>query len=266
MQIASQIRSNINRLTLNRYRILLYHSILDNDDPFACGVAQFRQHMSFLAENSYKVVSLEQAQVMSSSGQSLKKVVCLTFDDGYTDFLENAAPILDDFGFKATVYIVTEKLGGLSDWSWRDKHRPLATFAQIQEIKQYGHDLGSHTLTHPKLPKLTADQLSEELILSRDILKSDFGQDFLSFAYPFGFFGQREQLAVEESKYDCAVAIGGLCGNDVNTNKFSLKRDLMRPSWKVAELKSLLNGVYDWKTLTRDIITRFTPVKSKSTL
>ncbi len=90
-------------------RILVYHNV--TDDPDALGslpLHVFARHMELLAEQ-YRVVSLD-ALVDMIEGQSawIKRAVAITFDDGYEDNYACAFPILNRYGFPATIYLPTD--------------------------------------------------------------------------------------------------------------------------------------------------------------
>ena len=94
---------------------LMYHSISDiMDDPFAVSVDAFEEQISWLYEYGFEVVSLANLlrSIQEGNYRALRKKVVITFDDGYKDFVTTALPILLGHGATATVFIVTEMLGG----------------------------------------------------------------------------------------------------------------------------------------------------------
>jgi peptidoglycan/xylan/chitin deacetylase (PgdA/CDA1 family) len=104
-----------------------------------------------------------------------KGVVSLTFDDGLPSHLSLIIPTLNSYGMRGTFYVVTDTATADNAWNgWR------AAAAQ-------GHEIGSHALSHPSLPTLTASQLQNELQQSKSIIEAQIpSQKCLSFAYPFG--------------------------------------------------------------------------------
>jgi peptidoglycan/xylan/chitin deacetylase (PgdA/CDA1 family) len=104
-----------------------------------------------------------------------QKVVILTFDDGYESQYSNAKPILDNYGFKATFYIVCNYVGsGDNRMTWKD----------IKSLQQEGHDIASHTMNHDDLSKLPPQKVEYEVAQSKQCLL-DQGINPKSFAYPF---------------------------------------------------------------------------------
>jgi peptidoglycan/xylan/chitin deacetylase (PgdA/CDA1 family) len=107
--------TNLYRLLifLGRYRkrILVYHDIEDFETPYVEGagitlrIRAFEKQMQFLQQH-YNVVRL--AELIQSMEHRKRREfnVAITFDDGYKSFLQNAYPVLHEFGYPATVFLV----------------------------------------------------------------------------------------------------------------------------------------------------------------
>jgi hypothetical protein len=104
-------------------------------------------------------------------------LVSLTFDDGIRVQRANFFPILKEYGIRATFYVVTQWIGQSGRLDWHD----------LEELYDCGHEIGSHTLTHPHLTKLSRNDLDFELGRSLAALRR-FGCTTL--AYPFGEYNQ----------------------------------------------------------------------------
>jgi peptidoglycan/xylan/chitin deacetylase (PgdA/CDA1 family) len=103
------------------------------------------------------------------------KVVILNFDDGRLSQYTNAIPILEKYGFKATFYVVCNYIGkkdGYMDWN------------EIKTLQKEGHDIGSHSMNHVRLEKLSKKNVEYEVGQSKRCLQ-DHGINAKSFAYPF---------------------------------------------------------------------------------
>jgi peptidoglycan/xylan/chitin deacetylase (PgdA/CDA1 family) len=103
------------------------------------------------------------------------KVVILNFDDGRKSQFTQAKPILDKYGFKATFYVVCNYIGkkdGYMDWN------------EIKTLHKEGHDIGSHSMNHVRLEKLSKKSVQYEVGQSKRCLQ-DHGINAKSFAYPF---------------------------------------------------------------------------------
>ena len=177
--------------------ILMYHYVRLNPDPrdrvgYGLSVAPdlFRAHMEFLAERGYSAVPIRDLTLT-------QKTVALTFDDGYRDFYTTALPVMKEHGFRATIYQIADLV---------DNHRYL-TAEQLRELAADGHEIGSHTLSHPDLTALRPDRLRTELAESRARLERVVGQPVLAFCYPSGRQNAAVRKAVEAAGYTSATTV-----------------------------------------------------------
>lgn len=104
-------------------------------------------------------------------------LVSLTFDDGIRVQYTNYFPILKEYGIKATFYVVTQWIGQPGRFNWND----------LEELYDYGNEIGSHTHTHPHLTKLSKNNLDFELGRSLAALRRF---RCTTLAYPFGEYDQ----------------------------------------------------------------------------
>jgi len=81
----------------------------------------------------------------------------------------------------------------------------MMSWDQVRELHRDGHEIGSHSLTHPLLPDLPDDRVEEEVVSSRRELARQIGGDVPSFCYPNGSYDARTLKAVERAGYECAV-------------------------------------------------------------
>jgi peptidoglycan/xylan/chitin deacetylase (PgdA/CDA1 family) len=221
--------------------ILMYHSIDDNsDDPFTVSVEAFREQISWLSEGGFEVVSLSflLRSIQSGNNRALRKKVVITFDDGHKDFVTNALPILRDCGATATIFLVTDMLGGNSPWNEFGSHVPLMSVDEVRYIKAHGISLGSHTATHAKLTLLDKDELQRQLKDSHDRL-TYLGESFYSLAYPWGQWSSQVADAVKASGYECALAVGEQTRLTA-ANTYALPRITMVRDMEIKSFQSLL--------------------------
>lgn len=106
-------------------------------------------------------------------------LVSVTFDDGWTNQFQNAAPVLAANGQIATFYIISGSLGDQPDYM---------SAAQVASLHQAGHEIGSHTITHPDLTLATAATLTAEMQQSQATLQAAIGVPVTDFAYPYGAY------------------------------------------------------------------------------
>lgn len=120
--------------------------------------------------------------------------VTFTFDDGLSNQFSIMVPVLDEFNMKATFYVVT-------DWATRDNLWP-----RLKEIAANGHEIGSHTLTHPTVAG------TRELAESKRIIEEKIGMPCLTVAYPYCNFPSDEET-LQESYISGRVCDGQFVGH-----------------------------------------------------
>ncbi|MWK35092.1 polysaccharide deacetylase family protein [Actinomadura sp. J1-007] len=188
--------------------VLMYHSVDEYDeDPHQITVtpARFARQLAWLRSAGLRGVGMRELLDAHADGRA-RGLVGLTFDDGYADFATRVTPTLLRFGFSATVFVVTERIGG--DNAWDDGPRkPLMTVGQIASVARSGMEVASHGLRHVPLPAASDDALAAELAGSRAALERIVGEPVTGFAYPYGHAGAREAAAAEAAGYDYACAI-----------------------------------------------------------
>lgn len=206
--------------------ILTYHSIDESGSVISTSPDTFRRQMKFLSENGYEVVALN--KLIKSLGEKhspLLKTVALTFDDGFQNFFTEAFPVLDEYGFKATVFLVSDFCGKNNDWEGNPTDFPLSKLLSWQEIKElnkYGIEFGNHTRTHPDLTKISSSLIESEINESKKTIEDALGNKVTTFAYPFGKFNSSIKQTVEKThKAACSTNLGKIqSGSDF----FSLER------------------------------------------
>lgn len=231
-------------LRRNRARVLMYHSIsVAFGDRLAISPELFTAQMDYLASHGYRVISLADACAALCGGADLRKVIVLTFDDGYRDFLTEAAPILCRCQFPATIFPILERTRN-GPYLTMSKGRPTLSPAEVSEIRAMGFQTGSHTMTHPDLTDLDSEALTKELSESYRVI-AQWGETFIPFAYPGGRFNRSVRDAAERSGYDCGVIVGGRWGNGPETDRFLLKREPMLASDTLRQFAWRVGGYYE---------------------
>ena len=205
--------------------ILMYHSIARVDhDPNALCVPpeRFAQQLSTLRAVGLRGVSVSELLAARQRGRA-SNLVGLTFDDGYTDFLTTACPILEDHGFSATVFVLSGRPGGTNAWD-PVPQLDLLTSAQIHEIDARGMEVGSHGRMHQPLTALTGAELEREITGSRDEIAELLGWTPAGFCYPYGAVdeGVMHAVAAAGYTYACAVKVA-------TPSAFALRRFFVGP-------------------------------------
>lgn len=226
-------------------RILFYHRISDDRDELAVSPRSFRQHLDYLASQSYRVVDVLEAAELLDRGDPPPRTVGLSFDDGYLDVAEQALPLLAERGFRATVFVAPAVIDGWATFRWYDRQPPLLAWDEIVELDHEGTlRFEAHSLTHPNLLKLREAAAREEIAGSKAALEARLGRPVLAFSYPSGLFGIRERGLVAAAGYRVAVS----CEPGVNsrgTDRLSLRRVQVDRRDGLLDFRAKLGGGHD---------------------
>ena len=179
-----------------RIPILMYHSIESMDKSTVMrslhvSPKRFKIQMWILNFLGYKGLSLKELRPYLD-GEKFGKVVGITFDDGYQNNLINAAPILKNYNFSATCYLVSERLGESNTWDLKKKitQRPLMAENEVLEWLNIGMDIGAHTKTHVDLTSISEVKAQKEIKGCKIDLEKKFNVPIFDFCYPFGYFNE----------------------------------------------------------------------------
>jgi peptidoglycan/xylan/chitin deacetylase (PgdA/CDA1 family) len=195
-------------------------------------VSEFRWQLGYLKRRGYAPITLRQVADKMKEGISLPpNGVVITFDDGYRNNFENALPVLQEFGFPATIFIVVNAVG--RDNFWHDPatetRLPMLGWKEIVSLQEAGWDIGSHTLSHPRLTRLSLDEAKKEIVESRRILGEKLGLPPVSFAHPYGDGADHPDIRrlIQEAGYLTACSVHRGKAN-VSQTPFCLKRIFVR--------------------------------------
>lgn len=182
--------------------IITYHSIDESGSVISTAPQVFRRQMKHLNENGYTIVSLKRLVEMLSAGDApLSKTAALTFDDGYHNFYSEAYPVLADYEFNATVFLVTDFCGKYNDWNGNPDKLPrskLLAWREVRELDACGVEFGVHTKTHPDLTKIFEEEVECEILESKAAIEDALGREAETFAYPYGKFDVPVKQTVEK--------------------------------------------------------------------
>lgn len=178
--------------------ILTYHSIDDSGSPISVSPETFRAHVRFLASGRVRVVPLDALLALPDDADA----VALTFDDGFANFASHALPLLREHGLPATVFVVTNHVGGTNDWGGVRQPGiptlPLLDWQALGNVRESGVAIGAHTRRHPDLTAVPPDDLADEVVGSAEALTQALGEAPRAFAYPYGRFDQRVSTVVRQ--------------------------------------------------------------------
>lgn len=232
--------------------ILMYHSISNHStDPFTVSCDNFRSQLFWLKDQGFEIISLESLVeiVKQKDHTKLQQKVVLTFDDGCQDFYGNALPIIQDFHATATVFLVTDLLGGASLWNENGADVPLMTIEELLKIKQAGISLGSHTASHVNIATMKAEDVIQQLNDSKETLIR-LGESFLNFSYPWGQWSYECINLLRDCGYECALVVGEKMELS-KENIYCLPRITMTADIDIERFKTIMNRSRVEKELRR---------------
>ncbi|MCC6223260.1 MAG: polysaccharide deacetylase family protein [Thermoleophilia bacterium] len=196
--------------------VLCYHALSSSwSSTLAIPPELLAEQVRALAGRGYIGLTLAEAERRRAERTLPRRSVVVTFDDGYAS-TSLAKPALDEVGFPATVFVVTRfaDSGELLSWPGIDhwvtgEHaeelRPLR-WDDLERLVAAGWEVGSHTVSHPRLPELPDGELAAELEQSRAMIVARLGRcDTL--AYPYGLADSRVARAASRAGYVAAVTL-----------------------------------------------------------
>ncbi|HYA66720.1 MAG TPA: polysaccharide deacetylase family protein [Burkholderiaceae bacterium] len=192
-------------------RILMYHRVRATGefDQLSVHPDRFEQQMDWL-RRSGRVVSLDETLAAVQSGKIEQQAFAVTFDDGYLDNLQVALPILKAHRIPATIFITV----AFCDQTARharypnDAGRLHLDWDEVRELAaQPGISIGSHTLSHPNLPRLPTVDAQREIAESRARIQMQIARPVAHFCYPSGDLGPREAQLARSAGYLSAVTV-----------------------------------------------------------
>ena len=200
--------------------ILQYHHVSETL-PAVTSVSDntFTKHLNYLKEHNFNVIPLNELISALQQGKALEdKTIAITFDDGYNNNYDQAAPILEEFGYPYTIFVnpklIDEQASYLMGW---DKLRELAKKGAV-----IANHSAEHNYLHKKLENETQSQWRErtkkDILSSQQRIKEEIGHDYKYVAYPYGEFNNQLQALVTELGF---VGIGQHSGAVNQHSNFS---------------------------------------------
>ncbi|MFO0967123.1 MAG: polysaccharide deacetylase family protein [Gemmataceae bacterium] len=198
--------------------IVLFHRVTDDipEDGLTVTTRWFRGFCRLVRDRFRAVPLSEIVRYVRGRERPPRRLVAITFDDCYRDNLF-AARVLAEHGLPATFFLPTQAVGTDHVFPWDAGLPRLAnlTWNDVREMVSLGHDIGSHTVTHPNMSQLSDEAARRELTESRRTIEDRTGRTPRFFAYPFGDGGSflpRQVSFAQEAGYEaCFSGFGGVC-------------------------------------------------------
>ena len=195
--------------------VLNYHKIDNMDISLSVLPRDFEAQMKYLKENNYHSITPEELYESLAGNLELpENPVLITFDDGYADNYRYAYPILKEYGFQATIFVISGFIGTKKNYF---------TWDQAREMAANGISIQSHTVDHKSMTDLSDDQLRAELVESKRKIEEEMGSPVEFIAYPTGTYNLHIAQLVKDAGYKAAFTIK--YGNvDKASNVYALER------------------------------------------
>lgn len=177
-------------------------------------------------------------------GEKKGKVVGITLDDGYLNNLTEALPVLLEYKFTATCYVVSQLLGKSNSWDHGIgiQPAPLMDAHEVRIWSRAGMEIGAHTRHHVNLCQSPNEVLESEIKGSRMDLEDILGQVVDQFCYPFGIYNLQHIPMVQEAGFIAATTTNRgqtHCASDL----FQLRRiPIVKSSYWPQFLLKILTG------------------------
>jgi peptidoglycan/xylan/chitin deacetylase (PgdA/CDA1 family) len=193
--------------------ILMYHQVTPHPPRafrrYAITPRIFAAQMTWLSLTGHRTIGLDALLDHRRGRRSLpSRSVIITFDDGIQDCVEHVAPTLSARGFTAMFYLVAGRVGQTTLWMRSDLglELPLMDWPAVRSLEAAGFEMGSHTMTHARLPTLPPGACRDELSASRRLLQDRLGHDVVHLAYPFGAFDEPVRRMAADVGYRSACS------------------------------------------------------------
>ncbi len=208
-----RLRADNRQTPVTDTMILCYHALSpDWRADLATTPERFESQVALLAKRGYEGALFTEAV----RSPARRRAVAITFDDAYRSVLTLARPILDRFGFPATVFVPTDGVEsgalcwpGIDQWIGGPHEHELTpmSWEELRSLADAGWEIGSHTVSHPHLPRLDDATLEDELVRSKAICEARLARPCVSIAYPYGDVDDRVVAATERAGYGVAATL-----------------------------------------------------------
>ena len=246
------------------FRILLFHDIPEKD------MVHFEALVAYVAK-AHGILTPKQASSrltgvdVSRETTKSKRLPCVfSFDDGFVSNYTVAKQILAQHGIAGLFFVAP----GLIDLPWADQRASITekifrgrirqadlpinlrcmTWGELSELKELGHEIGCHGMTHSRLTDLDEAARHHEIVASGDLLDARLGQKTAWYAFAFGDKGSIDKAALRiiAQRYQyCRCGLRG--ANDIKTSVFALRADSIPQNAPSAYHKLLIEGALDFR-------------------
>jgi len=234
---ACTVRNLIFRFGRRKARcvVLYYHAVTKTER------IKFAHQMDLLLRLGKPI-----AADLSSVPQTQGNFVAVTFDDGLESVVENALPELEQRKIPCAIFIVPESLGRPPIWmNSSQTNGRVMSLEQMRNLNPLLVTVGSHSLTHPNLPRLDPQAARQEICHSRSRLRNLLGREIDLFSFPYGAFNQSLIENCREAGYKRAFTTQPTLAFN-RSEEFASGRVAVEPGDSDLEFRLKVMGAYRW--------------------
>ena len=253
--------------TARAVAVLNFHSV-GGSARGSQSTASFREQVGWLSRHAatFPVLSLREA--FSDAETEGCTPVLFTFDDGYRDNAEIAAPTLEEFGYRAIFFVSTAFISGDRGIVARFRNYaglPNMTWDQLGQLSERGHEIGLHGHVHPNYARLSFEEAREDIERSLECIRSQIGVMPTRFAYPFGQPHHTrsdlepifERLRIEHAFTTLHKRADARALENQEGLRFAIPRLRVDPADSTKIFVEKLQGIWDWVALVQSARSRW---------
>lgn len=191
--------------------VLMYHKVgAERYDPghrfLNVSATHFHLQVQVLLRLGFGCMTFAEVVEAMGRGGASGRSVCFTFDDGYTNVLASAAPVLREAGWSGTVFVPTNWAGAANGWDEANGKPvlPLMSWEQLRGLASEGWEIAGHTRRHPRLADLDDAGALDEIREGREAIGREVGSLPSTFCYPYGSLNERTPDLVRRAGFSGA--------------------------------------------------------------
>lgn len=215
--------------------VLCYHDVTPNNpnnNELLVNPQKFKEQLKYLKDNNYTPITLDELYDYLKNKKPIpEKPVVITIDDGYEGNYDYAYPILKEFNFPATIFVISNYVGA----------KDYMTADELKEMSDNGIEIESHTFKHDDLSTLDENKQIETFKSSKENLEKITGKPVDFVAYPFGRYNDETRIAAEKAGYKLGFNLSGDFA-DRKDNDFNIDRIYVSNNDSIEKFESRLKG------------------------
>ena len=230
----------------------MYHNIAEEAGFNTVSRQNFINHMAYLAEQHYNVVSFDLYISLIKENKLTPGTITLTFDDAYASFDEIVIPVIEKFRYPAIVFVPVGFVGKFNEWDKQlsDKKIEILSWGKLKAIASNSLvTIGAHGFSHRALSTLSGNEIAYEIAESKKLIEQELHTRVDFFSYPYGQYRHFNSFAVNylrEKGYKAACSTNWNNHNTANTI-FKLNRIEIEPGDTVADFQKKLTAKFHIK-------------------